>query len=243
MHIMFPSILWTLSLSKCLYLGGIQQGFEVKYKTPKTFVMVRLDYALKLTSSSSIVKHNLEKVYMIASRESFIYTHTRARIFIWPLISFALELWFQHFKWQSSLIHNCYPNEPFCVYSWYPFSTTNLPIYHSNTCDCTSIRLRPAHLTLSYSRPTSLTWPLNYFWHVSYQVCILDDIKPSSNYFQITLCGCQEIITLQGYKLSSPTKKSHCNLYSIEWLHLYLIKQFQNILKRGLKQTPKEFRD
>ena len=91
MHTMFPSILWTLSLSKCLYLGGIQQGFEVKYKTPKTFVMVRLDYALKLTSSSSIVNTIWKRsIWLLQEILLYIYTHTRAHI---HLTSYIICTW------------------------------------------------------------------------------------------------------------------------------------------------------
>ena len=68
-----------------------------------------------------------------------------------------------------------------------------------------------------------------------YSLFILDDMKPSSNYFQITLCGCQEINTLQDNKLSSSsTKRPYHNLYSCCTISIYTKKRSKSYSKKSL---------
>jgi len=65
-----------------------------------------------------------------------------------------------------------------------------------------------------------------------YSLFILDDIKPSSIYFQFTLCGCQERNTLQDNKLSLSTKRPYHNLYSCCTISIYIKKRSKSNSKK-----------
>ena len=64
---------------------------------------------------------------------------------------------------------------------------------------------------------------LSSFILIVYSLFILGDMKPLSNSFQVTLCGCQGVSTLQGNKLESYLPKDHITFVLIS---LYLNSEY-----------------